>query len=135
LKKLDRGELLGVFPEGTRSVDGKIKRGKLGVGMFAFRSEVPVVPVAIIGSDKILPKGKLVPRVSSVEIKVGEPVDIEKYFPEPPQTRDEEKRRYQEIVDLIIYKIAKLKGDRIPDGIDVSFFDKIEKEMESGKGE
>ena len=108
LAKLNRGEYIGVFPEGTRSRDGKLQKGKSGIGMLVRKANVPVIPLSITGTDKILPKGSFIPRVSNIIIKVGDPIPINELFPEETENRDEEKILYQNIVDHIIFKIAGL---------------------------
>jgi 1-acyl-sn-glycerol-3-phosphate acyltransferase len=120
LALLEEGEWVALFPEGTRSKDGIIKRGKAGSGMLAWKAKVPVVPVALIGSDHILPKGSIIPRVSDLTIRVGDPVYLEDLFALEPADREQEKQIYQEIVDRIITDIARLAGQPIPEGIVVN---------------
>lgn len=73
------GELFGIYPEGTRSPDGKLYRGRTGVGWLALHSGAPVIPVAMIGTDHVLPPGHRVPRLRKVRIRVGEPMTFEAY--------------------------------------------------------
>lgn len=74
---LRAGELFGIYPEGTRSPDGRLYRGRTGVGWLAIASGVPVIPVAMIGTDRVLPPGHTVPRLHQVRIRVGEPMNFE----------------------------------------------------------
>ncbi len=79
LAVLRRGELLGIYPEGTRSPDGRLHRGRTGAARLALESGVPVVPVAMVGTDVVQPVGRLVPNVSRVGVRVGPPVDLSRY--------------------------------------------------------
>jgi len=76
LELLRAGSLFGIYPEGTRSPDGKLYRGRTGVGWLALAARVPVVPVAMIGTDRVLPPGHRVPALHKVTIRVGEPLDF-----------------------------------------------------------
>ena len=69
------GKSLAVFPEGTRSSDGKLQEFKSGAFKIALRAGVPIVPVAIRGTSKLLPKGSLAPRPGRVEVIIGKPID------------------------------------------------------------
>lgn len=74
LDLLRKGELFGIYPEGTRSPDGRLYRGRTGVGWLALASGLPVVPVAMIGTDHVLPPGRAIPRLGPVEVRVGKPL-------------------------------------------------------------
>lgn len=69
-----RGRLLGVYPEGTRSPDGRLYRGKTGAARMAIDTGAPVVPVAMVGTDRVQPIGKIVPRLTRVGIHFGAPL-------------------------------------------------------------
>ena len=71
---LERGELFGIYPEGTRSPDGRLYRGKIGVAWLALTTGAPVHPVAINGTEKVLPVGSWVPRPAKIGITIGEPL-------------------------------------------------------------
>ena len=68
------GELFGIYPEGTRSPDGRLYRGRTGVGWLALNSGLPVIPVAMIGTDRVLPPGHTVPRLHRIRIRIGAPL-------------------------------------------------------------
>jgi 1-acyl-sn-glycerol-3-phosphate acyltransferase len=68
------GRLVGIFPEGTRSPDGRLHRGKTGVARVAFESGAPVIPAGIIGTDRAFPRGAKLPRPRSVRIAFGPPI-------------------------------------------------------------
>lgn len=74
LARLREGALFGIYPEGSRSPDGRLYRGRPGVAWLALNSGLPVVPVGIVGTSGILPIGKVVPRPGRVEIRFGEPL-------------------------------------------------------------
>ena len=80
LALLRAGELFGIYPEGTRSPDGKLYRGRTGVGWLALHSGVPVIPVAMVGTDRVLPPGQSIPRPRKVRIRVGEPITFGAYL-------------------------------------------------------
>ncbi|MDP9433346.1 MAG: 1-acyl-sn-glycerol-3-phosphate acyltransferase [Actinomycetota bacterium] len=73
---LASGRLLGIYPEGTRSPDGRLYRGKTGAVRLALEAGVPVIPVAVIGTDKVQPLGKVIPRVHRVRVRFGPPLDV-----------------------------------------------------------
>lgn len=79
-KILRDGNILGIFPEGTRSEDGKLIKGQSGVTRLALMNKVPVVPVGLNGFYDILPKGKKIPRISKLVIDIGEPIYLDQYY-------------------------------------------------------
>ncbi len=76
LALLHAGELFGIYPEGTRSPDGRLYRARPGVGWLALNSGLPVIPVAMVGTDRVLPPGRVVPRLGRVEIRIGKPMNF-----------------------------------------------------------
>ena len=76
---LSRGELLGIYPEGTRSPDGRLYRGKTGIARMALEAGVPVIPVAMINTFDVQPPGQIVPRIMRVGIRIGKPLDFSRY--------------------------------------------------------
>ena len=79
LQVLGRGDLLGIYPEGTRSPDGKLYRGRTGIARMALEAHVPVVPVVMVDTDTMMPIGTTVPRIVRVGIVVGEPLDFSRF--------------------------------------------------------
>jgi 1-acyl-sn-glycerol-3-phosphate acyltransferase len=77
---LERGEVLGIYPEGSRSRDGRLHRGRTGVARLALLSGAPVVPVAMIGTDQVMPVSSrsLLPRIRPITMRIGEPLRIER---------------------------------------------------------
>ena len=76
---LREGKLLGIYPEGTRSPDGRLYRGKIGVARMALEAGCPVIPVGMIGTFEVQPQGKVMPRVKRVGVRFGEPLDFSRY--------------------------------------------------------
>ena len=74
LALLQEGNLFGIYPEGTRSPDGRLYRGRPGVGWLALRSHLPVIPVAMIGTRRVLPPGHVLPRPGRIEVRIGAPL-------------------------------------------------------------
>ena len=74
LALLEAGNLFGIYPEGTRSPDGRLYRGRPGVGWLALKSGLPVVPVGIRGTRRVLPPGHVMPRLGRVEVRIGAPL-------------------------------------------------------------
>lgn len=79
LQVLGRGHLLGIYPEGTRSPDGRLYRGRTGLARMALEARVPVVPVVMVDTGVIQPIGRTIPRVGRVGIVIGEPLDFSRF--------------------------------------------------------
>lgn len=79
LQVLGRGELLGIYPEGTRSPDGRLYRGRTGIARMALEAGVPVIPVIMVDTDTMMPIGRAVPRIVRVGVVIGEPLDFSRY--------------------------------------------------------
>jgi len=102
---LRQGELFGIYPEGTRSPDGRLYRGRPGVGWLALNSGLPVIPVAMSGTDHVLPPGRKVPRVGKIKIRVGEPLTFEAARALPSASRQR-----RAITDEVMNAIQALSG-------------------------
>jgi len=99
---LERGEVIGVFPEGTRSLDGRLHRGHVGAAHLALTTGAPIVPVGIVGTDRVLPTGaRLVRPFQQATISLGEPI-----WPDGPTKSTNRKRR--ELTDRFMAEIARL---------------------------
>jgi 1-acyl-sn-glycerol-3-phosphate acyltransferase len=101
---LRAGNLFGFYPEGTRSPDGRLYRGRSGLGWLVLNSGAPVIPVAMIGTRKMLPPGSPVPRPAKVEIKIGKPMEFGHLAGDPPA------RARRIIADEVMHAIAELSG-------------------------
>lgn len=108
LALLRSGELFGVYPEGTRSPDGRLYRGRPGVGWLAMKSGLPVIPVAMIGTDRVLPPGRIVPRPGKIEIRIGKPMTFAEPGPGPGREAPGKARRA--IADEVVRAIQELSG-------------------------
>lgn len=110
LDRLNSGELFGIYPEGTRSPDGRLYRGKTGVARLALESGAPVIPVAMIGTHAAQPIGQKVPSRTNIGVIIGEPLDFSRYRPLA-------KDRYvlRAITDEIMYNLMLLSGQEYVD--------------------
>ncbi len=97
---LRKGELLCLFPEGTRAPKGKFLKPKIGTGMIALKANVPIIPCFIDGSEDLLPKGAKLPKSANVKIKLGEAFQIE---------LSNSKENYEKAAKKIIEKIKELQ--------------------------
>lgn len=79
LRILGQGDLLGIYPEGTRSPDGRLYRGRTGIARMALEAGVPIIPVAMVGTFEVQPTGKVLPRIKRVKIVFGEPMDFSEF--------------------------------------------------------
>lgn len=104
ISHLRSGELFGIYPEGTRSPDGRLYRGRTGVGYLALNSGAPVVPVAMVGTDKILPPGHKVPRPGRIEIRIGKPLELTEFRGETGA------RQRRAVTDVVVRAIQELSG-------------------------
>ncbi|WP_040703663.1 lysophospholipid acyltransferase family protein [Nocardiopsis salina] len=111
LRVLKRGDLLGIYPEGTRSPDGKLYRGRTGVARLALESRAPVVPMAMINLEKIMPPGRTVPKLGvRPQMKFGEPLDFSRYY-----GMEEDPRVLRAVTDEIMYALMELSGQEYVD--------------------
>jgi 1-acyl-sn-glycerol-3-phosphate acyltransferase len=76
---LDAGGAFAIYPEGTRSLDGRLHRGHTGVASLALATGAPVVPVGLIGTERVQPVGKRIPRLHRVVVRFGQPLDFTRY--------------------------------------------------------
>ena len=108
LSALKRGHIVGIFPEGIRSSDGKIQKGKTGTARLALMAKVPIVPVGITGAFELMPTSKSAPKMKkSVKLKIGKPIYTNNY-----KKRKITKKLLREITDKIMKEIAKLSGQK-----------------------
>lgn len=110
LNRLGEGELFGIYPEGTRSPDGRLYRGKTGVARLALESGAPVIPVAMIGTNIAQPIGRAIPKFHRIGVVVGEPLDFSRY-------RDMADDRFvlRSITDEIMYELMQISGQEYVD--------------------
>jgi 1-acyl-sn-glycerol-3-phosphate acyltransferase len=110
LRVLSRGDLLGIYPEGTRSPDGRLYRGKTGVARMALEGLVPVLPVAMVGTDKAQPIGRRIPKIVRIGIKIGEPLDFSRY-----EGMEGDRFILRSITDEIMYRLMELSDQEYVD--------------------
>jgi 1-acyl-sn-glycerol-3-phosphate acyltransferase len=107
---LKEGKLFGIFPEGTRSPDGRVYRGYTGVARIAQRSGAPVVPTGIVGSGSAHTKGSRLAKPSKTQVRFGEPMYFE------IRAGEDEHAAYRRFTDEVLDEIARLIGaERVPD--------------------
>ena len=107
---LGRGELFGIYPEGTRSHDGRLYRGKTGVARMALEAGVPVVPVGLIGMFALQPAGRRWPKPGKVELRIGKPLDFSRY-----SGMEGDRFVLRSITDEIMYELMVLSGQEYVD--------------------
>ncbi|MEW2516913.1 lysophospholipid acyltransferase family protein [Actinacidiphila alni] len=110
IEVLERDELLGIYPEGTRSHDGRLYRGRTGVAVMALRAQAPVIPCAVLGTFELQPPGRRFPRIGRVTIRFGEPLDFSRFF-----GMDEQRYVVRSVTDEIMYAIMALSGQEYVD--------------------
>jgi len=111
LEVLGRGEAFGIYPEGTRSRDGRLYRGRTGVAHLALTAGVPVVPVGLVGTERVQPVGSRLPRVVPLTVAFGPPIQVAGRFDGVPLGRA---RRL--LTDEVMTAIAGLSGQE-PAGV------------------
>ncbi|GAB4098683.1 lysophospholipid acyltransferase family protein [Sinomonas halotolerans] len=107
---LERGGLLGIYPEGTRSPDGRLYRGKVGVAKLALEVGAPIIPVAMIGTEKVQPIGRRVPTIRRVGMVIGRPLDLSAYA-----GRADDRGTQREVTDAVMRAIQLLSGQEYVD--------------------
>jgi 1-acyl-sn-glycerol-3-phosphate acyltransferase len=105
LRVLRAGKLFGIYPEGTRSPDGRLYRGKTGVARMVLTANVPVVPVAMLNADEIQPPGHVMPKIMRARMRFGPPMDFSRYAGMAGDRMVE-----RQITDEIMYELMTLSG-------------------------
>jgi 1-acyl-sn-glycerol-3-phosphate acyltransferase len=107
---LHGGDMFGIYPEGTRSHDGRLYRGKTGVARLALETGVPVIPVAVVGTDVVAPPGKKFGRLTRPVVRFGKPLDFSRY-----EGMENDRYILRSITDEIMYEIMRLSGQEYVD--------------------
>ncbi|PTR32173.1 1-acyl-sn-glycerol-3-phosphate acyltransferase [Rhodococcus sp. OK519] len=110
LRVLGGGKLLGIYPEGTRSPDGRLYKGKTGLARLALESGVKVIPVAMIDTAKVNPIGSRMWKPAKVTVRIGEPIDFSRYAGMGGNRFVE-----RAVTDEVMYKLMRLSGQEYVD--------------------
>jgi len=111
LRVLAQGDLLGIYPEGTRTPDGRLYRGKTGVARLALEGRAPVVPCAMIGGFEFQPPGKIRPRLRiRPGVRFGKPLDFSRYY-----GMEKDRVVLRAVTDEVMYAIMRLSGQEYVD--------------------
>jgi 1-acyl-sn-glycerol-3-phosphate acyltransferase len=110
LRLLSDGQVCGIYPEGTRSHDGKLYRGRTGVARLALESGAPVIPVAVIATDVVAPPGKIFGKFARPGVRFGQPLDFSRY-----EGMEDDRFVLRAITDEIMYEIMRLSGQEYVD--------------------
>ncbi|WSU13144.1 1-acyl-sn-glycerol-3-phosphate acyltransferase [Streptomyces sp. NBC_01116] len=111
IQVVESGGLFGIYPEGTRSPDGRLYRGKPGgLARVALATGAPVIPVAMIDTEKIQPPGQVMPKLMRPGIRIGKPLDFSRY-----QGMDGDRFILRSVTDEVMYEIMKLSGQEYVD--------------------
>ena len=107
VRALKQGKIIAIHPEGTRSLTGKIQKAKTGVARLAIKSKAPVIPIGLIGTFEILPKGKYIPKPKRATMNIGKPLYFREYY-----NKKINKRMLREVTNSIMKEIAGLSRQR-----------------------
>ncbi|WP_171172110.1 1-acyl-sn-glycerol-3-phosphate acyltransferase [Streptomyces sp. I05A-00742] len=107
---LDEGNIFAIYPEGTRSPDGRLYRGRTGIARLALMTGAPVVPFAMIGTDKVQPSGKGRPHISPVTVRFGETLDFSRY-----EGMDRDRYVLRAVTDEVMSEVMRLSGQEYVD--------------------
>ncbi len=110
LSVLDRGDVLGIYPEGTRSPDARLYRGRTGVARLVLESGAVVVPVVMIDTEKAMPIGAKVPKIRRIGTVVGKPLDFSRF-----SGMSADRFVLRSVTDEIMLEIQKLSGQTYVD--------------------
>jgi 1-acyl-sn-glycerol-3-phosphate acyltransferase len=110
LEHLAAGGQLGIYPEGTRSPDGRMYRGRTGVARMILESGVPVVPVAMVDTEKVMPVGTKIPKVRRIGMVFGEPLDFSRF-----EGMEGDRFVLRSITDEIMYELSRISGQEYVD--------------------
>ena len=110
LAVLAQDKMLGIYPEGTRSPDGKLYRGRTGVARMILEGQVPVVPVAMIDTEKIMPIGRRIPKVGRIGLIIGKPLDFSRF-----EGMEGDRFILRSVTDEIMYELHALSEQEYVD--------------------
>jgi 1-acyl-sn-glycerol-3-phosphate acyltransferase len=129
VRLLREGRLVGIYPEGTRSPDGRLYKGKTGMSRMALEAGVPVIPVAMFGTDKANPIGSRMWRPYPIRIKIGKPLEFSRY-----EGLDGDRFVERSITDEVMYALMELSGQEYVDVYAAKLKDKPVPEASTTEG-
>jgi 1-acyl-sn-glycerol-3-phosphate acyltransferase len=115
IQVLKDGEAFGIYPEGTRSLDGMLHRGRTGVARIALESGAPVVPIGLVGTDKVMAVGRKLPKIVPMTVRFGKPLDFSRYA-----GMQDSLPVLRSVTDQIVYNILELSGQDYVDNYQAS---------------
>ncbi|MEM8925103.1 MAG: lysophospholipid acyltransferase family protein [Actinomycetota bacterium] len=122
---LERGDLFGIYPEGTRSRSGRLHKGHTGAARLAIATGAPIVPVGLIGTAEVQPVDATLPKFfKTVQVQFGRPIDVEHY-----KARQGDHAVYRELIDEVMFEISRLTGQTY----DSRYASVVNKEIAAGK--
>ncbi|MFD5030473.1 lysophospholipid acyltransferase family protein [Streptomyces sp. NPDC058220] len=107
---LEEGNVFGIYPEGTRSPDGRLYRGRTGIARLTMMTGAPVVPFAMIGTDKLQPNGSGMPRSGKVTVRFGKPMEFSRY-----EGMDRDRYVLRAVTDSVMAEVMRLSGQEYVD--------------------
>ncbi|MEU0004928.1 lysophospholipid acyltransferase family protein [Streptomyces sp. NPDC006314] len=107
---LEEGKVFGIYPEGTRSPDGRLYRGRTGIARLTLMTGAPVVPFAMIGTDKLQPGGRGIPRPGRVTVRFGEAMEFSRY-----EGMDRDRYVLRAVTDSVMAEVMRLSGQEYVD--------------------
>ena len=107
IEALKKGKIISIYPEGTRTLDGKVHKGKTGIARLALAAKVPVLPVGIIGTFEMMPKGKRLPGLRRAAMRIGRLMYFDDYY-----GKENDPDVLRKITDDIMNNIARLAGKK-----------------------
>lgn len=110
LRVLRDGNILGIYPEGTRSPDGRLYRGRTGVARMVLEAGVPVVPVAMIGTEEVMPIGTRIPKVRRIGLVFGAPLDFSRF-----EGMEGDRFVLRSVTDELVYDLRELSDQQYVD--------------------
>ena len=130
VRELRNGHVVGIYPEGTRSPDGRLYRGKTGVARMALEARVPIIPVAIGGTFEAWPYNRKLPRTGQVTITFGAPLDFSRHYDTPT-----DRFVLRSVTDEIMYEIMLLSGQEYVDEYGSKMKRQLERSKKKGEAE
>lgn len=113
LRLLEQGQIVGLYPEGTRSPDGRLYKGRTGAARIALTAGCLVLPCAISGTEQVQPTGKMIPKVHPVTVTFGPPMDFSRYTDglwDLVRDTDDEHTVLRAVTDEIMHTLIAMTG-------------------------